>query len=92
MSDNALTENDVVAIIKQLKVMDYCYTLRSTNKFHNDTLLTVFITDKEFKLKIEYCVASLFMQRLNIRPREFVCVVSIHDTDKREQIIIDELF
>ena len=84
MSDNSLTEEDVITIIKQLEVMDYCYTLASTNKFHFGALLTVFITDKEFKLKDRILTGVTIYAKIEYTSEGFVCVVSIHDTDKME--------
>lgn len=44
--DEKLTQGreDVIAIIKQLDVIDHCYTLESVNKFHYGALLSVVIT------------------------------------------------
>lgn len=84
MSDHSLTEEDVITIIKQLEVMDYCYTLESTNKFHLGALLTVFITDKEFKLKDRTLTGVTIYAKIEYTEEGFICVVSIHDTDKME--------
>lgn len=82
--DNSLTKDDVIAIIKQLEVVDYCYTLESTNEYHAGALLTVFITDKEFKLKDRTLTGVRIYAKIEYTDEGFVCVVSLHEPLKME--------
>ena len=78
IAQHNLTEAEIINIVKQLDTQDYCYTLKSKNKFHLGALLHVFISDKEFDLGSRKINNVSIYVKIEYTTEGFVCVVSIH--------------
>lgn len=79
-----LSNSDIIKIVKQLDSQDYCYTLKSKNKFHLGALLHVFISNKEFDLGTRKINNISIYVKIEYTSEGFVCVVSIHAPDYQE--------
>lgn len=71
-------------MLEQLDVIDHCYTLESVNKFHYGASLSVFITDKTFKLKNRTLVDITLYAKIEYTTEGYVCVVSIYLADSKK--------
>lgn len=70
-------------MLEHIDVIDYGYTLESVNKLHYSALLSVFITDKTFKLKNRTLVDITLYAQIEYTTEGYACVVSIHPADSK---------
>ena len=85
IAEHELTEPEIINIVKQLNAQDYCYTLKSKNKFHEGALLHVFISGKEFDLGTRIIDNISMYIKIEYTSEGFVCVVSIHAPEYDEE-------
>ena len=76
--DYGITKRDVYAILRQLEVGDYSYTLVSNHEFHEGALLGVFITSKHFDLIDKSIDGVILYIKLEYTDVGVICLVSMH--------------
>lgn len=86
MADNALSKEDLYAILKQLSVGDYSYSVNSKSLIHLNNVLTVFITGKDFELSDGRILKDLVLYiKVDDTEEGWVTVISIHESTHPEE-------
>ena len=85
MKDENLSEDDIKAIVKQLGINDYSYSMESKSFKPGDTI-SVFITNKDFKVNGKNLSGLTIYIELDLDYGDIAAIISVHrerKTDKR---------
>lgn len=84
MRDHQLSIEDVTALVKQLRESDYSFSVNSRNPAHAGSLLTIFITERDFTLPDGRVLNRIKVYvKVDATEEGIVVAVSFHDATGR---------